>query len=346
METRIKHKNIPFFIPHSGCGHSCVFCNQVKITGHHLCESDVKEEVARLESLVESSLETIGEAKAEIGFFGGSFTGIEHERREALLKAAYRYVKSGKVAGIRLSTRPDYISNEILDELEFYGVTAVELGIQSTDNEVLEASARGHRAEVCFEAARLITERSIEFAGQMMVGLPRSDLEKELKTAADIVSMGAVSARIYPTVVFEGTELYRMTVGGAYTPLSLEDAVERSAKCLSVFENAGVRILRIGLHSSDNLKQAPFGANHPAIGEAVYSRAVLHNIEEQLSEFKDGSFVNKVLKIYTSFDGVSAAAGHKGENKQKLKEKYGFKKIKVFGENGLQRRKVRIEVEG
>lgn len=346
METRIKHKNIPFFIPHSGCGHSCVFCNQVKITGYRPCDCDVRQEVERLKCLVDSSLQTVGEAEAEIGFFGGSFTGIEPERRVALLETAHAYIREGKVSGIRLSTRPDYISTEILDELEAYGVTAVELGMQSTDGKVLEASARGHGVSTCFEAARLITERGFELVGQMMIGLPLSDLEKELKTANDIVSMGAAGARIYPTVVFEGTELYNMTLRGDYIPLSFEDAVERSAKCLSVFEEAGVKILRIGLHSSPNLSLAPFGANHPAIGEAVYSRLALYRIEDRLNGGGNASYKGKVLRIYTSADGVSAAAGYGGENKKTLKEKYGFRQIKVLIDGKLERRKVRIEVEG
>lgn len=346
MGTRIKHKNIPFFIPHSGCGHSCVFCNQVKITGYRPCEDDVLAEVSKLEALVESSLETVGDSEVEIAFFGGSFTGIEQERRLALLETAYKYIKNGRVSGIRLSTRPDYISNAILDELEFYGVTAIELGMQSTDDEVLRAVARGHDARACFEAAELITSRGIKLAGQMMIGLPFSNLNKEIKTALDIVSMGASSVRIYPTVVFEGTELYSMTLKGDYCPLTFEGAVERSARCLAVFEEAGTQILRIGLQSSQNLSNAPFGANHPAIGEAVYSRLALHKVENQLEAVNKESLYNSVLKVYTSVDGVSAAAGLCGENKKRLKEKYGFKRVKVLPDDGLQKRKVRIEVEG
>lgn len=322
-----RHKNIPFFIPHSGCKNNCVFCSQTKITGFTLPNEDILAEAARLKATVEESLEYLGEAEAQIGFFGGSFTGIERERMLTLLKTAHTYVKAGKVMGIRLSTRPDYIDKEILDILESYGVTDIELGLQSTNESVLKACGRGHGRQVCFDSAKMITERGFGFGGQMMIGLPMSDYEKDLQTARDIVSMGAAAVRIYPTVVFEGTALYDMVQRGEYTPISNERAAEIGAECLRIFKNAGVEVLRIGLHASEELKKAPYGANHPSMGELVYSRLAYEEVSKLLA---DEDTVGKTLKLFVSPRRISSISGYKGENKEKLKKEYLLKSVKIY----------------
>ncbi len=322
-----RHKNIPFFIPHSGCKNNCVFCSQTKITGFSLPTDGIMAESARLAATVDEALEYMDGAEAQIGFFGGSFTGIERERMLSLLSTAYAYVKAGKVSGIRLSTRPDYISGEILDILQSYGVTDIELGLQSTNEAVLKAAGRGHSRQVCFDSAGMIVERGFGFGGQMMIGLPMSDYEKDLQTARDIVSMGANAVRIYPTVVFSGTALYDMVQRGEYSPISNERAVEIAADCLRIFKEAGVEVLRIGLHASEELKNAPYGANHPSMGELVYARLAYGEVTKLLAG-KDTE--GKSLRLYVPAKSVSAVAGYRGENKEKLKQSYLLKSVKIY----------------
>lgn len=184
-----------------------------------------------------------------------------HRTRKAGGAAGRRggYVRSGAVSGIRVSTRPDCISRPVLEQLKAAGVTAVELGIQSTDDAVLRDAGRGHTARDSRDACALVREYGFSLVGQMMVGLPGSDAEKEAATARDIAAFGCDGARIYPTVVFAGTALWEMTLAGAYRPLGNEEAAARSADCLEVFVNAGVNVLRIGLHASEALSEAPFG---------------------------------------------------------------------------------------
>ena len=328
---KVKHKNIPFFTPHSGCTYDCAFCCQTKITGYSMPQGDMLAEAERLKRTVEDALPHLDGAKALIAFFGGSFTAIEPKRMERLLETAYSYVKSGHVSGIRLSTRPDCIDVNVLDVLSRYGVTDIELGIQSTDNGVLTASGRGHGAEDCFKAARLIKERGFRLTGQMMIGLPCSALDKETQTALDIAEMGADAARIYPTVVFEGTRLHTMTLEGDYKPLSNEEAAGRSAACIRILRDAGLKILRVGLHSSKELKAAPFGPNHPAMGELAYSRLLLEDIRGKIGKAQTAG---KTLKIYVPAGLESKAAGINGENKEKLVKEYGFKKVKIYAKSG------------
>ncbi len=318
-----KHRNIPFFVPHAGCPNCCVFCSQTKITGQR-GEKKLESELFELNSLLES-LEIGGFAESQLAFFGGSFTAIERKRMVTLLSAVQEYIKKGVVESIRISTRPDCINSEILEILKEYNVTHIELGVQSTNEAVLKASERGHNAEDSFNAAKLITENGFVFGGQMMIGLPESDVNAEIQTARDIVSMGAREARIYPTVVFDETKLFDMALGGKYIPLDLENAVERTAKCYRIFEDAGVNVLRVGLHSSENLKNAPMGANHPALGELVKSRVYTDIIAEKCGDCRD-----KILSIGVRKEDLSMLCGHKNAAVNRLKLQTGASEVEIF----------------
>ena len=209
-----------------GCPHACVFCNQKTISGHDKPDfSKVKDEIEKALGSVD-----LARQEAQIAFFGGSFTGIEREDMVFLLSAAKEFIDDGRVGSIRISTRPDYIDGEIIGILKKYGVKSVELGIQSISDSVLRVCERGHDAATSVMAGKMIVDAGLELVGQMMTGLPSATEEDEIKTAEAIVNMGASAARIYPTVVFKGTELARMAERGEYTPLSREEAIERSEK--------------------------------------------------------------------------------------------------------------------
>jgi len=322
-----KHSNIPFFIPHSGCKNNCVFCSQVKITGKNRLETELNEELRNLRKTVEESLLTLSEeTETQLAFFGGSFTGIEHSRMIALLEVGYEYVKAGKIKGIRISTRPDYIDEEILSILKQYGVTDIELGIQSVNDKVLKACARGHNASVSFKSSELIIKHGFNFVGQMMIGLPLSTSEDEIETAEAIINMGASGTRIYPLVVFADTILYDMTKSGLYKPLTDDEAIERSALCYDRFLKADVTVLKIGLHSSESLAAAEYGANHPSIGELVKSRIYFYRLSKQLEEIDCNG---KTIEILIKDGEQSKLTGHGRKVINELKEKFGIQDIKI-----------------
>ena len=236
----MKHINIPVFVPHKGCPNDCVFCNQKKITG-----IEEIRDFAETEQIIEETLSTMKRPYfAEIAFFGGSFTGIPIDQQKAYLEIAQRYVKNGKVDGIRLSTRPDYISAEILDMLKSYGVTAVELGAQSMVDSVLEKNRRGHTAEMTKEAIKLLKEYGFLAGLQMMTGMYGSDAEKDIFTGEEIAKLEPDTVRIYPTVVLENTALERLYKNGEYQPPSLEESVEVCAKLHRIFEDKGIKIIK------------------------------------------------------------------------------------------------------
>ncbi len=248
----MRHYNIPIFIPELACPHQCVFCNQAKISGH--AHVPTPDEVAGIVDTYLASF-TATERMVNIAFFGGSFTGIEIGLQEQYLRAAYRYVQSGAVQGIRLSTRPDYISPAIIEMLLRYGVTCVELGAQSMHPEVLTKAGRGHTVQQVELAAELINAAGIELGLQMMLGLPGDTKERCLFTAREIIRLSAKNTRIYPTLVIEDTALAERWCAGIYQPLSLDQAVDWAKDVYLLFEEHSVNVLRTGLHPSDELAE-------------------------------------------------------------------------------------------
>ena len=328
----MSHRNIPIFIPHLGCPNQCVFCNQRSISGHgSFREESVSEEI-------EIALHTLSpDGSAEIAFFGGSFTGIDRALMIRLLETAERYVKEGRVSGIRLSTRPDYITPTILKILSRYSVRTIELGLQSMDDLVLQASKRGHTAAQAADACRAVVNAGFSLVGQMMVGLPQSTLESELHTAAEICELGASAARIYPTVVFYETPLCKMVRDGSYEPLSVEEAVTRTAAVLEVFSSHGVPCIRIGLCATDALLSADTvmaGPNHPALGELVLGEQAYGRL---LCAVRDAKLCGKPIVLEIPTREISRIVGQHRRNLVRLETETGTKVKKIIGNDHIQK---------
>ena len=341
----MRHINIPIFIPHLGCPNQCIFCNQRHISG------TVEFDVNAVRNTIEETLKTVKSGdECEIAFFGGSFTGIDRNLMVELLDIAEEYVKVGYVAGIRMSTRPDYITEEIIDTLKGYTVTVVELGVQSMNDSVLRYLKRGHTVSDTVKATELLVENKIPFVGQMMVGLPGATADDELYCAEQICKLGAVASRIYPTVVFRQTELEQMTNMGGYIPLTVDEAVVRSAAVLRVFNENNVKCIRIGLSDSENLhSEATYvaGPNSPSIGEMVKSRLLLEDEINRLDKImceQNTTFFGKSLYIECNKRLVSQVTGHKRKNLTELKDRYGFKRVNVV-ENPNLNCETKIEIK-
>ncbi len=283
-------KNIPIFIPHLGCKNDCAFCNQHSITG--LIDEMT---VDRAKIIIEEHLKTIKGDKC-VAFFGGSFTGLERNLQNSFLAMAKSYLDSGDISRIRLSTRPDYISEEIVDNLLFYGVTNVELGAQSLFDDVLLASKRGHTKESVINASKIIKKTPITLGLQMMTGLPLDNPIKDMETAKQIVSLGALETRIYPTLVLKGTYLEKMYRENSYSPQTLEEAVSISAKLYKYFTDNNVTVLRVGLMNSTSLEsELVKGPYSPNFGELCLARVLRNELEERFLNGEKNLTV-KILK--------------------------------------------------
>lgn len=319
MEKSVRHYSIPVFVPHEGCPNTCLFCNQRKISGKARFRIDsVRDEI-------DTCLSTIPEGSdVQIAFFGGSFTAIDRELMLSLLEISDSYVEKGRVGSVRLSTRPDAVGEDILEILSYHHVQDIELGIQSLDDGVLSKNARGHNAKVSLDAMRRVVDCGFRLTGQMMTGMYSATPESELETARAIVSARAVSSRIYPTVVFRDTGLETLMSKGEFIPLTLEESIERTLAVYRIFKDAGVKVLRIGLCSTDGVRgEDSVSIYDEAMGERVLSRDRRDILEKELEKFtfKKGDTVELAVPQRE----ISTSVGFKRENREYLENKYGIK---------------------
>ena len=314
---------IPIFVPHLGCPNDCIFCNQKSISGQ--MKQITEDEV---EKIIEEFLNSFKEEKlyTEIAFFGGSFTGIDIDLQEKLLKIAYKYVKDKKVDGIRVSTRPDYIDKDRLKLLKKYGVKTIELGVQSTNDYILKKSKRGHNFEDVKKASKLIRRYGFTLGHQMMIGLPESTWLDELNTARDLAKLKPKIVRLYPVLVIKGTELEKEFVKGEYEPITLDQAVERCKELYYFFDKKKITVIRMGLQNTDiisnpeNLNsQVVAGPYHEAFGQLVEDSIWYDRI---LFAIKKVNTKVAEVEIEVNPNDVNNIIGHKKENIQKFKELY------------------------
>jgi len=332
----MRHVNIPIFVTHMGCEHDCVFCNQKKIA------RAFPMSIEKARDIIDRAVKTLPKegVYAEIAFFGGSFSGIDLFEQTNYLKLAKQYVDSGVVRSIRLSTRPDMIDEEILDNFKEHGVNAVELGVQSMDDEVLKMNKRGHSASDVVAAARLIKEYGFELGVQLMPGLFGDTYEKSVLSAKKAVSLLPDTARIYPTLVIKDTELCALYRAGAFVPLSLDEAVKVSAQIYLIMKSAGVTVLRMGLMANEGLNGDDLiaGPYHPAFGELVAGRVMLQKAREILN----GRKAPENIVIEVKRGEVSKMTGQKRQNIDALKKEFCIKNIKVAQSDDVGDEEIRI----
>ncbi len=267
--------------------------------------------------------------KAQIAFFGGSFTAVPREYMISLLEIAKQAVERfDAYTGIRCSTRPDSMDEEIIEILKSYGVTAVELGAQSMDDEVLQKNLRGHTAYDVRRAANLIKQSGMELGLQMMTGLYCDTPEKCLYTAREFVKLSPKTVRVYPTVILRGTMLGELFGRGEYRSFSFEETVGLCAKLLDIFEENGISVIRMGLHASENVERDMLGGvYHPRFREIVESRRFTEELLKRLKPLEKGDY-----DVFTDKRNLSRAVGQGRENLAKL-EAAGYR-IKFRGREG------------
>ncbi|MCX8075043.1 MAG: radical SAM protein [Clostridia bacterium] len=320
--SKEKQYTIPIFIPHVGCKNECVFCNQKKISGQTKIpdKNDIKD-------TIEKYIEKFKyDRKIQVAFFGGSFTGLNISKQIDYLKSAYGYVKNKKVESIRLSTRPDYISVRTLKLLKKYGVKSIEIGVQSMSNDVLTVSKRGHQRTDVIRAARLIKLFGFDLGFQIMVGLPKSTEKTEIDTIKTLLLLKPKELRVYPVYVIEQSELFDMYKEGEYEPLSLDDAIDRGFYIVNECKNSDVKIIKLGLQSTDEITQN----NEKIVGpvcdnyaEYVIAKLLLEEIDLKIKEvLSKNENVNKVNFIVSKDIPISLVVGPKKVNVDYIKKKY------------------------
>ena len=335
---------IPIFVPHLGCPNDCIFCNQKSISGQK--KNMTKEEAKKI---IDDYLENIKneDAQIEIAFFGGSFTAIEEEKQEELLKLAYEYIKNGQVESIRISTRPDSIDKETLKRLKKHKVKTIELGVQSANNYILKRSNRGHTFEDVKKASKLIRRYRFDLGHQMMVGLPESTKIDEINTAKALIKLKPKMVRIYPVLVIKNTKLEEEYKEGKYEPLPLVQAVETCKELVEMFVKKKIDVIRVGLQNTDEItnpeektSEVVAGPYHPAFRQLVESSLWYDAI---VAKIKKLNVKVKEVEVTVNPADSNNVIGHKKENVIKLKDTYDVDLILKQDEN-IKQGKSKIEI--
>ena len=314
---------IPIFVPHLGCPNDCSFCNQRKISGQmkEVTEDDVRNTIEYYLKNIENK-----EVYTEVAFYGGSFTGIDVALQEKLLSTVYEYIKAKKIDGIRISTRPDYIDRKILKRLKKYKVKTIELGVQSTNDYILNRCRRGHTYKDVVKASKLIRRYGFKLGHQMMIGLPESTELDDINTAKALIKLKPKIVRIYPVLVIRGTRLEEEYRNGEYEPLTVNQAVERCKELCYLFTKKKINIIRIGLQSTDTIcspdlegSEVVAGPYHETFRQLVESSIYYDTIVDKIKKFNTKV---KEVEITVNPQNVSNIVGFKRENILKLKEMY------------------------
>lgn len=265
----MKAVTVPFFISHQGCPHTCVFCDQRAISGSRGSLPDRQQ----IHAAIASWRRSAGGRPLEVAFFGGSFTALPEQVQDELLTPVRPFLESGVVRSIRVSTRPDYVDGAVVCRLAGQGVSVIEIGVQSMDDDVLALSGRGHDAAASEVALRCIGERGLAAGAQLMPGLPGDTPAGALRSLERVIAAGATFVRLYPVVVLEGTELARRYRAGDYRPPDLEQGIALCKRLLHKAMEAGIDVIRIGLQAGDGLNDTTVlaGCWHPALGQLVRS---------------------------------------------------------------------------
>lgn len=270
--ARKKQLIIPIFIPFGGCVHKCVFCNQEGITGE-VDLPTIDEVVEKIESYL-STWKGVG--RREVAFYGGSFTGLDLTLQDTYLGAVQGFIADGRIDSIRLSTRPDYINEDIVRHLKTFGVKVVELGVQSFSEEVLRLSGRGHSTKDAELAVKILRSFGMEVGLQLMPGLPGDSVERSIESALTARDLKPDFVRIYPTLVIKDTPLEGMYRDGTYVPWKLVEMVKLCRRMLDIFNEAGIKIVKMGLHPTKDLEASIIeGPYHRAFKDLVEGRQVV-----------------------------------------------------------------------
>lgn len=315
----MKHRNIAVFIPHLGCPHNCVFCNQHCITGNAEIPDD-RDVMRAVEIACQKDADY-----TQLAFFGGSFTAIDRDYMMLLLETAKKCKERGMIDSVRISTRPDCINDEILDILREHCVEAIELGAQSMDDEILLKCERGHTEQDVVEASKLIKSRGFSLGLQMMTGLPGDTYQKSLETAEKIALLEPDTVRIYPTVTLKGTKLAEMFESGEYIPMDFEETVKLCSRLLLFFESKGIEVIKLGLqYEKSMVENYVAGAFHPAFRELCENEIYFNAALKGLQSFGNADIINF---IEVAPGEVSKLTGQRKNNIKRLNAE-GFK-VKV-----------------
>ena len=185
-----------------------------------------------------------------------------------------------RCVGMTFETRPDYCKKEHINRMLNFGVTRVELGVQTLSNELYTKVKRGHSIADVIESNQLLRDSAIKVAMHMMPGLfvnQKEDL-KMFKQLFSDDNFKPDMLKIYPCLVTKGSELYDMWKEGTYSPYTDEEAVDLIVEIKKILPK-WVRTMRIQRDIPSTLIEA--GVQKSNLGELVYNKLDENHIDCQ-----------------------------------------------------------------
>lgn len=337
---------IPIFISHFGCPHRCVYCDQNRIarpTSALPSPEEVSQEVEWY--LKVGTRKRVSAHRVQVAFYGGSFTALPDQTQEGLLRSVAPFLRDGRIHSLRLSTRPDMISSEVLGLLKAQEVTTVELGVQSMDNRVLRVTRRGYDSEEVQRTVRKLLQEGLEVGVQLMIGLPLDTRETLALTVERVIGMRPHFVRIYPTLVIRGTALERWFHEGWYRPLSLEEAITLTKGVLQRFRQADIPVIRVGLQSTPSLElngTIVAGPYHPAFRQLVESSILYDRAASLLTNARVARGSAPLFLV--SPQDISTFRGQGRGTIKKIQETFGLREVRVEADPHMERGTVSLQL--
>jgi len=324
---------IPIFLPHAGCPHQCIFCNQTSITGAQ--RNTVSPE--KVERQIHEFLKYNGNDRrpVQVAFYGGNFLGLEKEYIKRLLNVSAKFVKKKEIDAIRFSTRPDTIDHGRIEMIKNYPISTIEIGVQSMDDRVLAMAKRGHSSSDTQRAVALLKDRHYQIGLQMMVGLPGEDEAGSLSTGYRIGELEPDFVRIYPTIVLKNSLLARWYENGTYRPWTLERSIAHVKILYLFFKKKNIPVIRMGLQATEDLDSGTAvlaGPYHPAFGHMVHSKIFL-DMAKEIMGHKSVPQDTVTLKVHPK--SISKMRGMKNSNVEILKKRFQLISLQIVQDSSL-----------
>jgi len=334
---------VPIFIPNQGCPHRCVFCDQEKITSQPSRPVD-GQTVRHLLALARSSSSFSRRRHREVAFYGGTFASLPEPKIRELLGVVAPYLQEGTFHSVRVSTRPDSLDEKKAALLKGLGVSTVELGAQSLDDEVLRRTRRGHSAEDTERSATLLKQQGFRVGIQLMPGLPGDCAERFSSTVQKVIQIKPDMVRLYPVVVLRGTVLAQWAESGKFQALTLGEAVRICAESCLRLEDAGIPVIRIGLMTSPSLRetgQVVSGPWHESFGHLVRSEIYQRRIEAFLP--RQGEAQRITIRIPSK--DISLLRGYRNEGVRRIEKKTKATIGGILPDDSLPSGRIAVEIQ-
>jgi len=332
------------FLPQAGCPHRCAFCDQSAVTGFGEAADAVSQLRVGLGTLAQRR--SPGDGRREVAFYGGNFTGLSEREQNDLLAVVVPHLDSGLIHGVRISTRPDALDAQVIDRLASMGVDTVEIGAQSMDRDVLRLADRGHGPGHVCEAARIVKARGLALGIHLMAGLPGQSAQSAMRSAKEVAMLSPDFARVHPALVLRGSKLESMMRWGEYRPLSIEDAVEIGASMLASFECEGIRVIRLGVHTSEDLlagNRVVAGPLHPSFRTLAEGRLFLRILEQAT---RRAGPMRPPVRLACNRTDRASVSGYRRENLAKIQRLLQTERFEIRTSDRVPRYHLDVEWNG